>query len=194
MNWKSRIVCASAVFVAAINAQTVTLRNVSFPGTGIEVGTTVEVRIAGGALFSSVTVVENFGAPYFFGTTDGNGDWSVTATEALGNVGPYNQSWYVDGLLMNPINLSPVYQPFAPGLPTFAVHNNSLINNCPIPSTANACSYADSALRWIWSPVTYDTASVSTADIPTAAFTAAANMWNGAQSKLQFSSSASTRQ
>ena len=82
------------VFVASllmgvhmIQGQTVSLRNLSAPNTKLEVGNTVEVRITGAAPNGTVTVVENGGPPYTFGTTDLFGNWSVTAVEAANYVG-----------------------------------------------------------------------------------------------------------
>ena len=58
-------------------AQIVTIANVSYPGTGLEVGDTVGVTIADAAPNGTVTVVTNGSPPYFYGYTDGNSNWSI---------------------------------------------------------------------------------------------------------------------
>jgi hypothetical protein len=163
--------------------QTVTLRNVSFPGTALEVGNTVQVQISGAAPFVPVTVVQNGGAPYYFGDTDAFGNWSITAVETQAHVGGYEQFWCAGGIEAVALNPSQDYQFFAPRLPYFSVYSNFVGTNDPLISTyINDCHYGLTSAKWIWNPVAYY--SFSTNYAHTVATDAAAR-WNNAQPKLE---------
>lgn len=163
---------------------TVSLRNVSYPYTRLEVGNTVEVTITGAAPFGTVTVVENGGSPFEFGSTNGFGDWSTTGVETAGYVGSYNQRWYVNGVEMTPNNPDATYLPFAPRLPSFNVYTNFVGSNCAAQSTVSAgCGASNNARHWIWTPVMYR----STSSLPASNVSGAVSPWNSIQSKLSFS-------
>lgn len=104
-----RIASAFALCTLSIAfAQTVKLRNVSHSGTQFEAGNIVEVAITGAVPSGTVTVIQNGGAPFVFGTTDSSGNWSITATESGSDVGSYSQSWFVDNVPMTPGRQQPV--------------------------------------------------------------------------------------
>jgi len=155
-------VLAMLSIAATATAASVVLKNVSKPGTNIEVGNTVQVEITGAAPFGTVTVDQTKddvwgGGPVVMGSTDGNGYYSVTATEGADNIGKYTQVWAVNGIAANPTL-------------QFNVYRNYVGGNCPTPSSR----------RWVWSPVEYFYASV----LPSAAITGAASDWNAVQSKI----------
>jgi hypothetical protein len=129
--------------------QTVTLRNVSHPETHIEVGNIVEVRISGAAPFGTVTVVENGGSPYEFGTTGSSGNWSVTATESSAEIGPYTQTWYFDGVAMTPESPN-IYLPYQPIASSFTVYANFVGTNDAPQSTIGivGCGASNNAMHW----------------------------------------------
>ncbi len=172
--------------------QSVTLRNVSFPLTGIEAGNTVAIDIAGAAHFGSVTVVQNGAAPFFFGTTDGSGAWSISALETAADVGVYNQVWYVNGVPLAPANANATYFASAARLPDFNVYANWVGSNDPAISNAKAgCGGASgSLLRWGWSPVTF----LPNSSVSASVISSSAGAWNGIQSKISYSSTVSARQ
>lgn len=174
------------MILQSADAQTVSLRNVSYPYTAIEVGTTVEVKITGAAPNGTVTVVQNGAPPFTFGTTDAFGYWSVTATEGPENVGSFTQTWYVNGIPMTPDNPNNIWLPYAPRLPDFQVHANYTGPSCPGgPGQSTAptagCGAPNNARHWNWSPVTYKEIS----SVDSSAVTVPAGNWNGIQSKLQ---------
>jgi len=184
---------AAIALYGTVYAQTVTIRNVSHPNTHIEVGNVVEVDISGAAQFGTVTVVQNGGAPYVFGETDIDGSWTVTAAETGGNVGAYNQHWFVNGVEMTPLNADTNWFPYAPALPDFSVYANFTGTNDPPPSNGagvSGCGAPNNAQRWTWSPVTYDASGT----FWSSASNSAASNWNGAQSRLSFSSNTANRQ
>lgn len=156
------IALAMLTLTATATAASVTLSNLSTPGTNIEVGNTVRVVITGAAPYGTVTVDQTKngvwgGGPIVMGSTDGNGYYSITATEGPGDVGSYTQVWAVNGVAANPTL-------------QFSVYANYVGQRCPGPSSR----------RWVWSPVEYWYAS----SLPSSAITGAASDWNYAQSKI----------
>lgn len=182
------------LIATTLSAQ-VTIRNVSFPYTALEVGNTVQVSISGATPFGTVTVVENGGVPYAFGATDASGNWSVSNEETAPYVTNYNQVWYVNGSPLTPVNADPTYFPYAPRLPNFSVYSNFVGSNCPPQSPENeGCGTPGNARRWVWSPITYGTATMSTV-VNSSTFSTAASTWNSITGgKLSFSSDNSVRQ
>jgi hypothetical protein len=182
-----RIVLFGLLAWSSLDAQIVSLRNVSYPGTALEVGNTVEVKITGAAPFASVTVVQNGDPPFFFGTTDGLGSWSTTAVEQQSNIGLYTQTWYVDGVAATPLNPSATYLASAPRLPSFSVYSNYVgINAPPISTIVNVCTGSSGiSTKWIWSPVAYWSTSVFGNSVAQEA----ATRWNSTQSKLTLTNS-----
>jgi hypothetical protein len=175
----------------SLSGQTVSLRNVSYPNTALEVGNTVQVQITGAAAFGTVTVVENGNPPFTFGTTDTLGNWSVTGVETSPYVGSYVQYWYVNGVSMTPSNPSSTYLPHAPKLPNFNVYSNYVGTNAPPQSTSTTgCGAPGNGLRWVWNPVTY----VSTSSTGQSMANTAAGNWNSVQSKVSLSSDTSARE
>ena len=160
-----------SIFLA--RGQSVAIRNVSHPNTKLEVGNTVEVKITGAPPGGTVTVVENGGSPFTFGTTDGSGDWSVSNVETSGYIGSYNQG-YVNGFPLTPLNPDATFLPYAPRLPAFQVYGNFGGSNCPGGTTSSTCG---GAVPWIYSPVAYRNNSASV-DAPTVA--SAASAWTTA--------------
>jgi hypothetical protein len=176
-----------AFYTTTLIGQTVTLSNLSHSYTHLEVGNVVRVQITGAAPFGTVTVVQNGNAPYTFGQTDGNGNWSTTSTETSDYVGSYNQVWYVNGVALSPNNPNTTYLPYAPTLPAFTVYANFTGTSCPVQSTQSAgCGASNNARHWIWSPVTYSSSC--------AVFTSAITSWNGIQGRISLSSDSSVRQ
>jgi hypothetical protein len=172
-------------FVSSLQGQTVTLRNVSFPGTALEVGNTVEVAIEGATPLGQVTVVQNGAPPYVFGVTDGQGRWSVTALHGPSDVGTYHQVWSVNGVPLTPLNIPDAAVPFAPRLPNFTVYANHIGTRPPPPaSTAQSqCGSIISGRKWGWSPITY----VSVSAVGTNPVSAAIAEWTSRQQKMTFS-------
>lgn len=183
-------VCLS-LSVASAQTGSVSLRNVSFPFTSLEVGNTVEVRITGAAPFGTVTVVQNGQPPYVFGTTNAFGDWSVQAVETQEYVGSYHQVWYVNGVEVPPANADSTYLPYAPRLPSFNVYSNSLPSGTPpvlASNQFNSCGRPQATAFWRWTPVGY----YSSTAFGNSAVATAISRWNSAQNKvpMQYSSSA----
>lgn len=171
------------VLLSLIPAQcaTVSIRNVSYPFTPLEVGNTVEVRISGAAPLGTVTVVQNGNPPYTFGSTDASGSWSVQSVETSAYIGNYHQVWYVNGIEIPPANPDPTYLPDAPRLPTFTVFANSLPSGVPPRTSAiNSCGNTGPLAKWSWNPVGYD----STTSYGLVAVNEAMARWNSAQSKI----------
>lgn len=184
------IILGIAVALPAF-CQSVTLRNVSFPLTGIEAGNTVQIDITGAAPWAPVTVVQNGAAPFYFGDTDAYGDWSITNSESAGDVGPYNQVWYVGGVAVTPANPNATYFGAAALLPDFNVYANWVGSNDPAISSSKAgCGGASgSSLRWGWSPVTF----LPNSSVSASVIGSSAGAWNGIQSKISYSSTVSAR-
>jgi hypothetical protein len=111
------------LLVSSVHAQgTVSISNMSYPFTNLQVGNYVEVTITGAAPGGAVTVVQNGGSPYFFGTTDSvTGNWSTSAQETGDNVGDYYQTWYVNGVALTPNNPHQTDFSYGPQLPSFGV-------------------------------------------------------------------------
>ncbi len=171
-------------------SQTVTIRNVSYPGTGLEVGNTVEIKITGASPFGTVTVVENGNPPFTFGTTNIFGIFTITAVETTPYIGSYSQQWYVNGTAMTPINPDIVYFPFAPRLPFFQVSANYTgTNSAPQSTQVAGCGASGNALHVAWSPVTYGSSST----LAPAIINGAATAWIRAQSKLTLSNNTTAR-
>ena len=167
--------------MASAQTGSVSLRNVSFPFTSLEVGTTVEVKITGATPFGTVTVVENGNPPYVFGTTDAFGNWSVQAVETQVYVGSYHQIWYVNGVDVPPSNPDPIYLPSSPRLPSFTVYANSLPSGVPpVVSAVNACGGPGGTALWKWTPVGY----YSTTSFGSSIVGTAIGRWNSAQSQI----------
>ena len=134
---------AMCLLSPAARAQTVTIRNVSFPFTALEVGNTVEVKITGAAPNGTVGLSHSGGPPVTMGTTDGSGNWSITAVEEPIHVGSYHQTWLVNGVPLTPQNADGFLLPFAPKLPAFIVYANFVGSNCPPSSTGSSCEELD---------------------------------------------------
>ncbi len=182
--------CASlalSFLPCVVFSQTVTLRNVSAPNTRLEVGNTVEVKIAGAQSFGTVTLAQNGFPPVTMGQTDASGNWSISAVETIQHVGIYNQTWAVNGIAMTPLNPNPTYLPKAPRLPVFTVYSNYFWSNCAQPSTlATGCfDPSATARRWGWNPVVVKKHSSSSISI--SAISTAVSQWNGVQSRIQYS-------
>lgn len=162
----------------------VRIRNVSFPHTALEVGNTVEVRIADATPFGTVTVIQGGAPPFIFGTTDGAGNWSTTQQETAEYVGTYNQTWYVNGIEIPPDN-SHTLSAHAPSLPVFQVFARYIGQNTLSPRdpgvSCNGSTFA--ALRWTYKPLTWrNNSSISSQELSSAIQT-----WTNAQSIMTFS-------
>lgn len=164
-------------------AQTVAISNVSYPGTGLEVGDTVGVTITGAAPNGAVTVVANGGSPYYFGTTDGSGYKFIPSTITSSDVGSWSEVWYVNGVALTVVNPNS-YLPYAPRLPNFNVYANYTQTNCPNQSAASYCPSSPQLSVWKYSPISYYSYSstISSSDA-----SAATGNWNAVQSRLSFS-------
>jgi hypothetical protein len=178
------LLLGALVVVPWTRAQTVTILNASYFGTGLEVGDTVEVYIEGAAPNAEVTVVANGGSPYSYGYTDGYGNWSNSSELEAGAVRSWTEYWYVNGSAMTPKNYDSVYLRWAPNLPDFSVYANYSGTNCPAQSTAGiqGCG-SGTALHWESTPVEYNSTSsiISTGDVD-----AAVSNWADVQSRLTF--------
>jgi hypothetical protein len=137
--------------------------------------------------FGTVTLAQNGYPPVTMGSTDSNGDWSISAVETSYHVGSYNQTWAVNGIAMTPLNPNATYLPWAPKLPVFTVYSNFTGSNCPQASTeAEGCYYPlSTARRWGWSPVVVKKDQYST--VSASAISTAVGQWNGIQSRVQYS-------
>lgn len=181
----------SCFAVSPLFAQgTVTLNNVSYPFTSIEVGNTVQVQITGAAPNGQVTVVQNGGAPYVFGTTDASGNWQVTATETAANIGDYQQLWYVNGVAVTPW-VAPPYLGWAPTLPDFSVGTQQTPASPGVwGDLVNTCGHDNSSTPvWGWNPVAY----VSSTTYGVSAVNAAAQYWNNAETTVTLAGSTSVQ-
>jgi hypothetical protein len=177
--------CLSALTHSA-DAQAVAIRNLSYPGTGLEPGDTVAINITGGAPNGAVTVVTNGAPPYFYGYADSNGSWAITNTVVSGDVGSWTEVWYVNGVQLTPVNPNTTYVPYAPRLPAFTVYANHVGSNRPSQSTSQEMSACGTAVPggWKYTPVAYYSYSstVSSSDVNTAA-----GSWNSLGSKISLS-------
>ncbi|HEX4232466.1 MAG TPA: hypothetical protein VHZ07_27630 [Bryobacteraceae bacterium] len=169
---------------ATAQTGTVTLTNYYYPWAQIEAGDYFTVSIVGAAHNQTVTVVENGGSPYPFGTTDDSGNWSIAGTETSEFAGlTYTQHWYVGGVEATPANLNTNIYDWAPTLPSFTVWPNLTASNCPtLIVPVDTCTNTSDEMYWRWSPVSYASTSSVHSDSD---MTVAADGWNGVQSGLQ---------
>jgi len=167
----------------SLQAQTVQVRNDSYPGTALEVGNTVGVYISGGTYNQEVTVVANGGSPFVYGNLDMTGAWSHQSLIISGG-GTSNQTWYLDGTPITPNNLSTTYFPKAPKLPGVLVYNNYVGSNCPGALSGAYCG-SGSAAHWNYTPVAY----CSTSTLLTSGnVNSDVSTWNSMSSNIQMSS------
>ena len=155
----------------------------------MEIGSTVEVRITNAAPNGVVTVIQNGNPPYEFGFTDTNGQWSISAVEQQGNVGSYEQRWFVNGNPVTPANLTLSLFPWAPQLPVFQVYGSTPPLDVPRNQDAvNVCGQPGSPTKWAWTPVRYLELGVPLASTLNQAITNAIGKWNVAQTKVALQS------
>jgi hypothetical protein len=119
-----------------------------------------------------------------------DGTWSTTALmRSTDAEKTYNETWWVNGVQLDPLNPNILWVPFAPILPTFTVYQNYEGLNCPIASINTwACANGGttSPSYWIWAPVEYSMTSGHPAIAPNSAADTAAGLWNGAQQQITF--------
>jgi hypothetical protein len=165
-------------FAEARAQASVQITNLSHPATKIEVGNVIGIFISNAAANSPVTFTIDCcgGGPYGVGSTDNNGNFSLTTNPMTSNdVATYEEHWYVGGVEVQPLNVSTSDFPFAPQLPVFTVYQNY--------SGGSNCS---SMLldKWEWTPLIYGSA---TSLLSGSAVNAAAAEWNWLQSFIQIS-------
>ena len=128
LNLLAALVSVSICFLVlptTLNAQTsITLLNHSHPviSPNLLVGDTFQILVNGPpnqnvavSQFSNGSETPDTDAPYVVGSTDSNGNFSLSGAEGATNVGSYIQNWYVGG------------QPLPPVL-TFVVSSGPVVN------------------------------------------------------------------
>lgn len=89
--------------VAVRNSQnSVQLYDVTHSGIDYHVGDSFTVTVKGPPN-QTVTVAQNGGNPYNFGTTDSTGTWHTSGSWSVGNAGSYIQIWKVGGVQAAPV-------------------------------------------------------------------------------------------
>lgn len=179
------VIFAAVVFVQSTlqAAGTVELRNLSYPHTLIEAGTYVQVVITGSTPKGTVTVVQNGGAPYVFGTTNDSGNWDVTALETTADVNDYYQTWYVNDVAVSPVPQLSGYLSQTAYFPSFSVYPNGSPSDpaVNVGDGVNSCGVGSTNVTptWLWNPVTVHTYS--------SAASSAANSWGSSENRVTFS-------
>ena len=167
----------------------VTLTNLTSPFTQLEVSDVAQISISGAAPNSAVTVSLNGGSPYYYGQTDGSGNWSTTSTMTSALLGGADQItateyWYVGGVALTP-TVPSSWLDLAPTLPTFNVYANYSGSNCELQLTAaSGCGTGSRKREWVWSPVVI---YANSSDITQTVADYEASGWNSVQSQIAFS-------
>lgn len=134
---KSIYICAVLVCWPAI-AQTLTLANTANSALGMDFvsGDTFGLTITGAAAKSAVTVtatrdgVSTTPTPWYAGSTDESGNFSLTGTETDDYVAEYTQQWYVGGQPIGSLlDFEVIFKPSSLGVGTVDVA--TLPSNCP---------------------------------------------------------------
>jgi hypothetical protein len=165
-------------------AQTVNVMNVSHPLTALEPGDMIGNMITGAAPSSPITANVN-GTMYSVGSTDGSGNAMINSyVPSVTSATSYTEYWYVNGVLLTPVNPDPTIFLYAPALPTITEYPLNTVSNPPVPSvysftcgqTAESDQITGDATAWVISPVVYysTTSQVSESVVETQA-----GYWSG---------------
>lgn len=171
-------------------AQTVSISNVSHPGTALEPGDTVSINISSATPGAPVTVMTLSSAgssgPYLYGYVQSNGTWTTSSPVTASVVGAWQEYWYVNGVYVKPANPNMTYLPYAPTLPSFTIYANSS-PACPGMSTVSysLCGGNSTPAGWNFTPVGYTNNSVT---VPVGAAPSDASSWNSVQNVISLAS------